>query len=192
MKVPEPDGGIKTTQDWARLRARRASVWQTPCAPDATFGVFLPNFPAETSGPNFVVHQWPKGSYAAPSSFEALTSEPTAHQPTVKQLQVEIAALRAADAARAAELAELRARVVVLEDRASATHGNASETENAPVAPIVMAGQWLDQHGETHKGRWVALKDGHLMGSGASVDALESDLRDRGLSLKRMFVTRVR
>ena len=58
-------------------------------------------------------------------------------------------------------------------------------------APIMTASKWLDQHGDAYQGRWVALKEGELIGDGGTLKELESVLHRQGKSFARMFVTKV-
>lgn len=199
MKIPAPECPSVPQGGWPQLLARRGSTSWAARIQHSLSEAFLPGAFVSTSAKEFALYYATSAHTTTLTSNFAELTEPTGPQATVKQLRVEIAALRDADAERAAEVAELRARVKRLEDRVGAPFGGAAETGTAvaeppvtEVAPIVMAGAWLDQHGDDHKGRWVALKDGELMGAGASLDALRSDLHSRGLSLKRMFVTRVR
>jgi len=46
---------------------------------------------------------------------------------------------------------------------------------------------WFDAHAREHLGRWVAVKDGALIGEGASVE----ELRERVPDLSRAVVMRV-
>lgn len=113
------------------------------------------------------------------SLVRAFTSKGAAGVPAAREDR-EVELLRA-------EVRELRTRLDALERSTAPPLGPPPEA-----SPIMMAGRWLDQHGDAYQGRWVALRDGELMGSGHTLDELESDLKSRSLSLKRMFVTRVR
>jgi len=47
--------------------------------------------------------------------------------------------------------------------------------------------EWLQNHGDAHQGKWVALKDGSLLGSHESQVALYHDLKQSGRLADAMF-----
>lgn len=111
---------------------------------------------------------------------ELAQSETARSQPARAEIETRVAALEA-------ENTNLHRRIAALESRYS------SPSDDAPDGPdlMILVGRWIDENRLTYKGRWVALKDGVLQGVGDTLPALKDDLKERGLTLGGMFVTKV-